>query len=54
MIPDEIGLKNAPIFWPETRTDIRFSSPAAGRSLLLFGWMYSLGMNEMHETMSGW
>jgi hypothetical protein len=40
--------------WPEIRTDIRFSSPAAGRSLLLYGWMYNLGMHEMHEKMSGW
>jgi hypothetical protein len=54
MIPDEIGLANSPIFRPEIRTDIRFSSPAAGRSLLLYGWLYGLGMHEMHGNMSGW
>jgi hypothetical protein len=54
MIPDEIRLKNSQIFWPEMRTDISFSSLAAGRSLVLYGWMHSLGMNEMHENMSGW
>jgi hypothetical protein len=40
--------------WPEIRTDFRFSSSDAGRSLVLYSWLYRLGMHEMHEKMSGW
>jgi|WetSurMetagenome_2_1015567.scaffolds.fasta_scaffold47909_3 hypothetical protein len=54
MMPDDIRHKDLRILWQDIRIDIRFSSPAAGRSLLLYGWLYSLGMPEMHEKMSGW
>jgi hypothetical protein len=54
MIPDEIGLENSPIFRQEIRTAIRFFSPAAARSLLLYGWFYGLGMHEMQGNMNGW
>jgi hypothetical protein len=54
MITDEIRLKKLQNFRPEMRTDIRFSSPGAGRSLVLYGWLNSMGMHEMFEKMSGW
>jgi hypothetical protein len=54
MMPDDLRLKELQILWPEIRTDLRVSSSGAGRSLVLYGWLYSLGMHEMHEKMSGW
>ena len=54
MITDEIGLENAPIFRPEIRTGIRLFSPAAGRSLLLYSWLYGMGMHEMQGNLCGW
>jgi hypothetical protein len=54
MIEDEIRQKKPQNFRPEMKADIRFSSPAAGRSLVLYGWLYTMGMHEMFEKMSGW
>jgi hypothetical protein len=54
MMADDIWQNRMQPILPEIRTVVRFPSQDAGRSLLIYGWLYSLGMDEMYGKMSGW